>query len=180
MPNQQTKTTIVTGAARGIGAAIAERLAADSFAVVVNFAGSAAEAENVVTRIRTAGGSASAIRADVSDPVAVRSLFDQSEAAFGPCDVLVNNAGIMQLSSIAEATDEFFDRQIAVNLKGVFNCLREAARRMRGGGFGRISERDADQRPLETHQPAAQRFTNAASSRLTLVSSVPKLAPAEK
>lgn len=134
MPNQQTKTAIVTGAARGIGAAIAERLAADSFAVVVNFAGGAEEAEKVVTRIRIAGGTANAIRADVADPVAVRSLFDQSEAAFGPCDVLVNNAGIMQLASIAETTDELFDRHIAVNLKGVFNCMREAARRMRSGG----------------------------------------------
>lgn len=134
MPNQQTKAAIVTGAARGIGAAIAERLATDGFAVAVNFAGSAGEAEAVVARIRNSGGSARAIQADVSDPAAVRSLFDQAEAAFGPCDVLVNNAGIMQLASIAETTDEFFDRHIAINLKGVFNGMREAARRMRSGG----------------------------------------------
>jgi 3-oxoacyl-[acyl-carrier protein] reductase len=134
MPNQQTKAAIVTGAARGIGAAVAERLARDGFAVTVNYAGSAGEAESVVTRIRNAGGNARAIQADVSDPAAVRSLFDQTEAAFGPCDVLVNNAGIMQLSSIAETTDELFDRHIAINLKGVFNGMREAARRMRSGG----------------------------------------------
>jgi 3-oxoacyl-[acyl-carrier protein] reductase len=134
MPNQPLKTAIVTGASRGIGAAIAERLAADGFAVVVNFAGSASEAEAQVSRIRNAGGTATAIQADVADSSAMRRLFEQSEAAFGGIDVLVNNAGIMPLSLIAEATDEFFDRQIAVNLKGVFNGMREAARRLRKGG----------------------------------------------
>lgn len=131
---QNGKTAIVTGAARGIGAAVAERLAHDGFAVVVNYAGSAAEAEAVAAKIKDAGGRAIAVRADVSDPVAVKHLFDEAVSAFGGVDVLVNNAGVMLLSTIADAEDAMFDRQVAINLKGVFNGMREAARRLRDGG----------------------------------------------
>jgi 3-oxoacyl-[acyl-carrier protein] reductase len=132
MPNR--KTVIVTGASRGIGAAIAQRLAADGFAVVVNFAGKPEDADAQVSQIREAGGQATAVRADVSSPEAVEALFDAAEAAFGPVDVLVNNAGIMQLATIAEADDAFFDRHVSINLKGVFNGMREAAKRLRSGG----------------------------------------------
>jgi 3-oxoacyl-[acyl-carrier protein] reductase len=134
MPTVDGKTAIVTGAARGIGAAVAERLAADGFAVAVNFAGDRAEADALVARIRGARGRVVALQADVVDPIAMRRLFDETEAAFGGVDVLVNNAGIMQLSPIAEADDAFFDRHVAVNLKGVFNGMREAARRLRKAG----------------------------------------------
>jgi 3-oxoacyl-[acyl-carrier protein] reductase len=129
-----TRTAIVTGASRGIGAAIAARLATDGFAVVVNFAGKSDEADAQVHRIREAGGTATAIQADVSDPEAMRRLFDRAESEFGGVDVLVNNAGIMQLAKIADADDAFFDRHVAINLKGVFNGMREAARRLRSGG----------------------------------------------
>jgi 3-oxoacyl-[acyl-carrier protein] reductase len=124
----------VTGSSRGIGAAVAERLAADGFAVVVNFAGQAEEAEARVARIREAGGRATAIQADVSDPAAVRRMFDDTESTFGGVDVLVNNAGIMPLAAIATTDDAVFDRVVAINLKGVFNGMREAAKRMRTGG----------------------------------------------
>jgi 3-oxoacyl-[acyl-carrier protein] reductase len=134
MKPQSGRTAIVTGASRGIGAAIAQRLAADSFAVVVNFAGKQNEADAQVAQIRAAGGAAMAIQADVANPEAMRRLFDDAEAAFGGVDVLVNNAGIMQLSTIADADDAFFDRHVAVNLKGVFNGMREASRRLRSGG----------------------------------------------
>jgi len=134
MTNQSNKIAIVTGASRGIGAAIAERLAKDGFTVVINYAGSQAEAEALAARIEAAGGRALSAKADVSDPDAVRRMFDAAETAFGGVDVLVNNAGIMQLSSIADADDASFDRMIAVNLKGTFNGLREAARRLRNGG----------------------------------------------
>lgn len=130
----QNKVAIVTGASRGIGAAIAERLAADGFDVVVNYAGNGALADEVAQRIKERGGNALALQADVADPVAVRRLFDAAEAAFGRIDVLVNNAGIMQLATVAEADDAHFDRQVAVNLKGTFNTLREAGRRLRDGG----------------------------------------------
>ena len=134
MTNKVTRSAIVTGASRGIGAAIATRLAADGFAVVVNFAGSAGEAKKVVGQIEAAGGKAVAIQADVSSGDAMRRLFDETEAAFGGVDVLVNNAGIMQLAKFAEADDALFERQVAVNLKGVFNGMREAAKRLRSGG----------------------------------------------
>jgi 3-oxoacyl-[acyl-carrier protein] reductase len=128
------RTAIVTGASRGIGAAIAQRLAADGFNVVVNYAGSAADAEALIERIRGAGGTARAIRADVSNSTAVRAMFDEAEQVFGGVDVLVNNAGVMQLGLIADTDDGLFDRHVAVNLKGVFNGMREAARRLRSGG----------------------------------------------
>jgi 3-oxoacyl-[acyl-carrier protein] reductase len=134
MASQSGKTAIVTGASRGIGAAIAERLGADGFAVVVNFAGNAEDADAHVARIRATGGTATAIQADVSNSEAMRGLFDGAEAAYGGVDVLVNNAGIMQLSPMAETDDAFFDRHVAINLKGVFNGMREASKRLRSGG----------------------------------------------
>lgn len=128
------KVALVTGASRGIGAAIAKRLAADGFAVVVNYSGSASAAQDVVSEIEVAGGRAVAAQADVSDPKEVSSLFDRAEDAFGVPQVLVNSAGIMQLAPLAQSDDDLFDRTVAVNLKGTFNTLREAARRMQDGG----------------------------------------------
>ena len=128
------RVALVTGASRGIGAAIAQRLAADGHAVIVNYAGSVAEADAIVRRIEAAGGKALAVQADVADAAAVAKLFDAAVAAFGGIDVLVNNAGIMLLGSIGDSDDAMFDRQIAVNLKGTFNTLREASKRMRDDG----------------------------------------------
>jgi 3-oxoacyl-[acyl-carrier protein] reductase len=134
MASQDNKVALVTGASRGIGAAIAERLAKDGFTVVINYSGNAVLAEELAGKIEAAGGKALTAKADVSDAEAVRRMFDAAEAAFGGVDVLVNNAGIMMLSTLAEASDDNFDRQIAVNLKGTFNTLREAAKRLRDGG----------------------------------------------
>jgi len=134
MNGDTNKVAIVTGASRGIGAAIAERLAADGFTVVVNYAGRAADAEALVAKIEASGGKAIAAQADVSDAASVVRMFDAAQAAFGGIDVLVNNAGIMKLASLAESDDALFDSQIAINLKGVFNTLREAAKRLREGG----------------------------------------------
>jgi 3-oxoacyl-[acyl-carrier protein] reductase len=134
MDQPATRVAIVTGASRGIGAAVAERLARDGFAVVVNYSGDSAPAEAVARQIEAAGGRAMAARADVSDPDAVRGLFETAESAFGGVDVLVNNAGIMTLANLADMEDAAFDRLVAVNLKGTFNTLREAARRLREGG----------------------------------------------
>ncbi|NKI72198.1 SDR family oxidoreductase [Collimonas pratensis] len=134
MNNANKQVAIVTGSSRGIGAAVALRLARDGFAVIVNYAGSAAAAEALVQQLLKQGGQALAVQADVSDAVAVRAMFDAAEQAFGGVDVLVNNAGIMLNASIADTDDAAFDRQIAINLKGSFNTLREAARRLRHGG----------------------------------------------
>ena len=134
MTNEFNKVAIVTGASRGIGAAVAERLAADGFTVVINYAGDTKSAEALAQKIEAKGGRALTARADVSDANAVRGMFDAAEAAFGGVDVLVNNAGIMKLASIADSDDALFDQQIAINLKGSFNAMREAAKRLRDGG----------------------------------------------
>ncbi len=128
------KVAIVTGASGGIGSAVSERLARDGFAVVVNYVGNAASAEALVGKIEAAGGQAVSAQADVSDAAAVTRMFDTAETAFGGVDVLVNNGGIMKLSPIGEADDALFDQQVSINLRGVFNGLREASRRLRGGG----------------------------------------------
>jgi 3-oxoacyl-[acyl-carrier protein] reductase len=134
MTDRSNKVAIVTGASGGIGVAVAGRLAADGFAVVVNYAGNAAPAETLVAQIVAAGGRGVAVQADISDPDAVRRMFDAAETDFGGIDVLINNAGIMMLASIEESDDVLFDRHVAVNLKGTFNTLREASKRMRDGG----------------------------------------------
>jgi 3-oxoacyl-[acyl-carrier protein] reductase len=130
------KVAIVTGASRGIGAAIARRLAADGMQVVINYANKAEEAQTLVQDILAQGGKAIAVKADVADPAAVRDLFAQTEAAFGRVDVLVNNAGIMppHLPPIGQTDDATFDRLFAVNVKGTFNTMREAANRLQSGG----------------------------------------------
>jgi 3-oxoacyl-[acyl-carrier protein] reductase len=125
---------LITGASRGIGAAIARRLAADGFAVVVNYVSNKAEAKKVVDAIESNRGRAIAVQGDVADASEVRSLFDTIEAQLGRIDVVVNNAGIMTLSTIAETDDAAFDRLLAVNLRGTFNTLREAAPRLKAGG----------------------------------------------
>src|ERR1700722_5266383 len=134
MQQNNAKVALVTGASRGIGMAVAERLARDGFKLIINYSENAAPAEELVRKLEGAGVQAIAVKADISDPRAVREMFDAAETAFGGVDVLVNNAGIMALASIAETDDASFDRQLAVNLKGTFNTLREAAKRLRGGG----------------------------------------------
>jgi len=134
MANESNGVAIITGASRGIGAAVAERLAADGLTVVINYSGDVKSAEALAKKIEAKGGRALTAKADVSDPNAVRGMFDAAEAAFGGVDVLVNNAGIMKLASIADSDDALFDQQIAINLKGSFNAMREAAKRLRDGG----------------------------------------------
>ena len=132
--SNEIRTAIVTGASKGIGAAIAKQLADDGFQIVVNYASSSEEAGDVVAGIAAAGGRAIAVRADVADAAAVAALFDRAEAEFGKVDVLVNNAGISKFSPLAEVSDEDFRQQVAVNLTGTFNGMREGARRVRDGG----------------------------------------------
>jgi 3-oxoacyl-[acyl-carrier protein] reductase len=134
MTPSANRVAIVTGASRGIGAAIARRLASDGLTVIVNYARGANAAAKLVDQIEKAGGHAISSQADVSDPQAVKRMFDSAEAAYGGVDVLVNNAGIMKLAPVAQFDDAAFDQTIAVNLKGTFNGLREAAKRLRDGG----------------------------------------------
>ena len=130
------KVAIVTGASRGIGAAIARRLARDGMRVVVNYASGNVEADKLVAAIAADGGHAIAVKANVADAADVQALFDAAEAAFGGVDVLVNNAGIMPpvLPALADTDDATFDSLFAINVKGSFNTMRLAARRLRHGG----------------------------------------------
>ena len=128
------KTAIVTGASRGIGRTIALRLAADGFGVVVNYAGNAAKAEEVVNEITSAGGRALAIQADVANPEDVKQLFEKTLKEFGQIDVVVNNAGIMPLSPITKGDVDAFDKVIATNLRGTFLVFSQAAQHVAEGG----------------------------------------------
>jgi 3-oxoacyl-[acyl-carrier protein] reductase len=133
-PGAHGKVAVVTGSSRGIGAAIAKRLARDGYKVTVNCAKNTEMAAEVVRDIERAGGHAIWRQADVSDAQAVASLFEANEKAFGGVDVVVSNAGIMRLAPFAKMSDQDFERMMSVNLKGSFNVLREAARRVREGG----------------------------------------------
>ena len=128
------KTAIVTGASRGIGRTVALRLAADGFGVVVNYAGNAAKAEEVVNEITSSGGRALAVQADVANPEDVKQLFEKTLKAFGQIDVVVNNAGIMSLSPISKGDVETFDKVIATNLRGTFLVFSQAAQHVAEGG----------------------------------------------
>jgi 3-oxoacyl-[acyl-carrier protein] reductase len=134
MTERTDKAALVTGASRGIGAAVARRLASEGFGVVVNYSRGSADAETLVREIEQAGGRAVAVQADVADPAGIGQLFDAAEQAFGGLDVLVNNAGVMRLAPVADTDDAALDAQLAVNLSGVFRGMREAARRLRDGG----------------------------------------------
>ncbi len=128
------KAALVTGGSRGIGRAVAIRLARDGFAVAVNYAGDAASAQDTVAAIQADGGQAIALRADIADPQAVLQLFAAAMQAFGRLDVVVNSAGIMPLMPISEAGLDAFDRVIATNLRGTFLVLAQAAKHLREGG----------------------------------------------
>jgi 3-oxoacyl-[acyl-carrier protein] reductase len=134
--NQQPSrpVAIVTGASRGIGAAIAERLAKDGFAVAINYASGAGPADALAAKINTEGGRAIAVRADISKPADVRALFDTTIAELGKPSVLVNNAGIMKHAAIADFTDELYDETFDINVRGTLNTMREAAAKLADGG----------------------------------------------
>ena len=131
--NEQ-RVAIVTGASKGIGKAIALRLAKDGIAVVVNYASSRASAEEAVTEIEAAGGKAIAVQADIGSTNGVAALFDAAEKAFGGSDILVNNAGVMKLAALVDTDDATFEQHLATNVTGVFRGIREAGKRLRDGG----------------------------------------------
>lgn len=130
------KAAIVTGASRGIGRAIALRLARDGFAVAVNYASRAEDAQAVVDAVEAGGGRAVAIQADVASARDAQRLFDEAQAAFGEIDVLINNAGVIQPGTtlLADTDDALYERIFSINTRGTFHMLRLAATRLRHGG----------------------------------------------
>ncbi|QQM41575.1 SDR family oxidoreductase [Streptomyces liliifuscus] len=128
------RVAVVTGGSRGIGRETAERLAADGFAVVVNFAGNQAEADKTVAAITEAGGQALAFRADVADETEVAALFDTAESTYGGVDVVVHAAGVMTLAPLADFDLDALDRMHRTNIRGTFVVDQQAVRRLREGG----------------------------------------------
>jgi 3-oxoacyl-[acyl-carrier protein] reductase len=134
MQAQNNPVAIVTGASRGLGCAMALRLATSGFAVLVNHRSFREEANVVVQTIVNSGGRALAVQADVSSAADAARLFDEAETAFGGVDALINNAGVLSVSPISQTEDATFDHLFAVNVRGVFNGLRQAAHRLRDNG----------------------------------------------
>ena len=134
MGRLKNKVAIVTGASRGIGRSIAERLAQEGAAVVVNYYKSADKAEEIVNGIEAKGGQALAIQADVSQVAEVQRLFQHTIGRFSGIDIVIANAGMFNPKSIVDTTEEEFDAMVALNTKGVFFTLQEAARHISNGG----------------------------------------------
>ncbi|GAA5172908.1 MULTISPECIES: SDR family oxidoreductase [Halomonadaceae] len=134
MTHATQKVALVTGASRGIGRAIAQKLAADGFAVVVNYAGSASLAEQAVADIEANGGRALAVQADIADPDAVERLFAQALETFGRLDVVVNNAGILQMARITTDNVGLLDKTLLTNLRGSWLVMAKAAEVLEEGG----------------------------------------------
>ena len=130
----KNKVALVTGASKGIGAAIAKALAAEGASVIVNYASSQENANKVVSEIQAEGGNAFAIQADMAHVPEIIRLFDESIAHFGKLDILVNNAGIMFSKPVSDTTEADFDRIFAINVKGVFFACQQAATRLSDGG----------------------------------------------
>ena len=128
------RVAIVTGGSGGIGSAIAERLAADGLSVAVHYGGKADRAEALVARITDAGGTATAVKADVADEAQVAAMFDEIETAFGGVDVVIHTAGIMILSPLTDFDLDEFDRMQRTNVRGTYIVDQHAARRLRNGG----------------------------------------------
>ena len=128
------RVAIVTGGSGGIGRVVANRLADDDFAVVVNYAGNPSPADDTVAEIRDRGGEAIAIPADVADEKEVADLFDAVDRAYDRVDVVVHAAGIMPLAPLAELDLDVFDRVVRTNLRGTIVVDQQGIRRVRGGG----------------------------------------------
>ncbi|MFC5668849.1 SDR family oxidoreductase [Streptomyces incanus] len=128
------RVAVVTGGSRGIGRAVSLKLARDGLAVVVDYAGDTAAAEETVKTITAVGGQAISVRADVADEHAVAALFDRAEGEFGGVDVVVNAAGRLALSPIADLDLAVLDAVHRTNIRGTFVVAQQAARRLRAGG----------------------------------------------
>ncbi len=135
MKSLKDKVIIITGASRGIGANAAIKLAEEGAKVVVNFSSNEIAANEVVTNIKKNGGTAIAIKADVSKEEEVKKMFDETIKAFGCVNVLINNAGIMTTKYLKDNTEDDFDKQFNINVKGTFFSLKEASTKLADNGI---------------------------------------------
>jgi 3-oxoacyl-[acyl-carrier protein] reductase len=161
------RVALVTGGSGGIGAAVAQRLAADGHAVAVHHAGKRAKADDLVAEITSTGGRAIAVGGDVADEVAMTAAFDQVESTFGGLDVVVHTAGVMVLGPVVDYGLDDFDRLVRTNLRGTFVVAQQAARRVRGGGAIVLFSTSVTRTQLPTYGPYVA--TKAAVEGLTLV-----------
>jgi len=134
MNSLSKKVILVTGASRGIGAAVALKLAGEGATLIINYAGQVKAAQQVANEIKSNGGEAMICQADVTKSDEVKAMFDAVIAQYGKIDVLVNNAGIMITKLVKDTTDDDFTLQFDVNVRGVFNTMREAATRLADNG----------------------------------------------
>lgn len=166
MKNLTGKVALVTGGSRGIGAAIAKRLAAEGAAVAITYAASPGKADEVVKAIEAEGGRALALLADSADAGAVQNAIRQTAQTLGRLDVLVNNAGIAVMKPLEEFSLDEFDRMVAINVRAVFAAAQEAARQMgEGGRIITIGSVNADRIPVAGGSVYA--MTKAAVAGLT-------------
>ncbi|MDB6061396.1 MAG: short chain dehydrogenase/reductase oxidoreductase [Verrucomicrobiaceae bacterium] len=143
------KVAFIQGGSRGIGAAIAKRLASEGAAVAISYANSEKQAQKVVAEIEAAGGRALALRADSADAALVTQAIDTAATAFGSIDILVNNAGVLAVAPIEEFKLDDFDRTLAVNVRSVFVATQAAVRHMsEGGRIINIGSTNADRMPF--------------------------------
>jgi 3-oxoacyl-[acyl-carrier protein] reductase len=162
-----TRVALVTGGSGGIGESVVERLVADGFAVAVHYGGNKQKADTVVEKVTAEGGRAIAVGGDVADEKAMVSAFDAVEQAFGGIDVVVNTAGIMILSTVAELDLDDLDRMHRTNIRGTFVISRQAAKRVRSGGA--IINVSTSQTRLQHPTYAPYAASKAAVEALTLV-----------
>ena len=166
MSKLQGKVAVVTGASKGIGASIAEHLAAEGAAIVVNYSSSKAGADRVVEAIKKKGGQALAVQADLSKPADVKSLFAETKKAFDKVDILVNNAGIYEFAPLEAITPEHFHKHFDLNVLGLLLATQEAVKHFgsAGGAIVNISSVAADAAPPTTSVYSA---TKAAVNAIT-------------
>src|SRR5947209_8763748 len=167
MNRLQGKVAVVTGASKGIGASIAEHLAAEGAAVVVNYAASKAGADAVVRRINDKGGTAVAVQADVSRPDDIKRLFAQAKATYGRLDVLVNNAGIYEFAPLDAVTPEHFHKQFNLNVLGLLLATQEAVKLM-GPTGGSVINISSIAGPMPVENASVYSATKAAVDAVTI------------
>jgi 3-oxoacyl-[acyl-carrier protein] reductase len=167
MSRLQGKVAVVTGASKGIGASIAEHLAAGGAAVVVNYASSKAGAEAVVKRIHEKGGKAVTVQADLSKPDDIKRLFVQTKAVFGKLDILVNNAGVYEFMPLESITPEHFQKQFNLNVLGLLLATQEAVKLI-GPGGGTIINISSIAGPMPVQTASVYSATKAAVDAITV------------